>query len=252
MQPLTLSLHGKVAWVTGGSRGIGRAIVLRLAAQGADVAFTYRQNIEAARQVVESVEAMGRRILPLQADVADRRQVDRTINEILNTFGGLHILVNNAGITRDGLLVRMSDDKWDEVLRVNLTGAFYCARAAARPMMKNRWGRIINITSVVALTGNPGQANYTAAKAGLIGLTKTLARELGSRGITVNAIAPGFVRTDMTEALPDELKAQVLERIVLNRFGEPEDIASAVAFLASDDAGYITGQVIIVDGGLMW
>ena len=246
-----LDLTGKTALVTGGSRGIGRAIVLRLATQGADVAFSYRGNQAAAEATAVDVEALGRRALAVQADAKDMEGADTLVKTVLEAFGKLDILVNNAGITRDDLIMRMTADAWRDVLETNLFGAFYALKAVTRPMLKARGGRIINITSVSGQEGQTGQANYSSAKAGLIGLTKAAARELASRGITVNAVAPGFVLTELTQDLPDALKDQITERTPLGRFGTPEEIANAVAFLASDEAAYITGQVLAVDGGLV-
>jgi 3-oxoacyl-[acyl-carrier protein] reductase len=246
-----IELGGKVALVTGGSRGIGRAIVLRLATQGADVAFTYRGNAAAAQATVDEIEALGRRALAVQADAADGASAETAVKTVLEAFGKVDILVNNAGITRDDLIMRMSAEAWNDVIDTNLSGAFWMTKAITRPMLKARGGRIINITSVSGQAGQTGQANYSAAKAGLIGLTKATARELASRGITVNAVAPGFVLTELTQDLPEALQAQITERTPLGRFGTPEEIAQAVAFLASDDAAYITGQVLAVDGGLV-
>jgi 3-oxoacyl-[acyl-carrier protein] reductase len=246
-----IDLTGKTALVTGGSRGIGRAIVLRLARQGADVAFSYRGNAAAAEATAADVEALGRRALAVQADVKDPDGADALVKSVLEAFGKVDVLVNNAGITRDDLIMRMSVEAWREVLETNLFGAFYATKAVTRPMLKARAGRIINITSVSGQAGQTGQANYSSAKAGLIGLTKASARELASRGITVNAVAPGFVLTELTRDLPEALQAQITERTPLGRFGTPEEIADAVAFLASDEAGYITGQVLAVDGGLV-
>ena len=246
-----IDLEGKVAVVTGGSRGIGRAIVLRLARQGADVAFSYRGNEAAAKATSSEVEGLGRRALAVQADVTDPASADGLVKQVLGTFGRLDILVNNAGITRDDLIMRMTPDAWREVLETNLFGAFYATKAVTRPMLKARSGRIINITSVSGQAGQTGQANYSAAKAGLIGLTKATARELASRGITCNAVAPGFVLTELTQDLTEELQAEITSRTPLGRFGTTEEIADAVAFLASNEAGYITGQVLAVDGGLV-
>lgn len=246
-----IDLTGKAALVTGGSRGIGRAIVLRLAGQGADVAFSYKGNQAAAKATAAEVEALGRRALAVQADAREMDSADALVKAVLEAFGKVDILVNNAGLTRDELIMRMSADAWREVLETNLFGAFYALKAVTRPMLKARSGRIINITSVSGQAGQMGQANYSAAKAGLIGLTKAAARELASRGITVNAVAPGFVLTELTADLPGPLKAQINERTPLGRFGTPEEVANAVAFLASDEAAYITGHVLAVDGGLV-
>jgi len=246
-----IDLSGKSALVTGGSRGIGKAIGLRLATQGADVAFSYKGNEVAARETAREIQAMGRRAIAIQGDVSQVESADAVVKTALDAFGKLDILVNNAGITRDDLIMRMSPEAWREVLETNLFGAFWMTKAVTRPMLKARGGRIINITSVSGQAGQTGQANYSAAKAGLIGLTKATARELASRGITVNAVAPGFVLTELTQDLPDELKQEITSRTPLGRFGTTEEIANAVAFLASDEAGYITGQVLAVDGGLV-
>jgi 3-oxoacyl-[acyl-carrier protein] reductase len=246
-----IDLGGKTALVTGGSRGIGRAIGLRLATQGADVAFTYRGNTAAATATTNEIEALGRRALSIQADASDGDAAEGVVKAVLDAFGKVDILVNNAGITRDDLIMRMSAEAWRSVLETNLYGAFWMTKAVTRPMLKARSGRIINITSVSGQAGQTGQANYSAAKAGLIGLTKATARELASRTITVNAVAPGFVLTELTRDLPDALQSEITARTPLGRFGTTEEIASAVAFLASDEAAFITGQVLAVDGGLV-
>jgi 3-oxoacyl-[acyl-carrier protein] reductase len=243
-------LTDRVAVVTGGSRGIGRAIALRLAACGARVVVNYQANAAAAEQVVAEIEAGGGQACAVQADVVDAAQAAALIAAATEAFGAVDILVNNAGITRDNLLMRMSEDDWAAVLHTNLTGTFHCIKAAQRQMIRQRYGRIIQIGSVVGLAGNAGQANYAAAKAGLVGLTKALSKELGSRNITVNLVAPGFIATDMTARLAPEVMQRALEQVSLGRLGTPEDVAAAVAFLASEDAAYITGQVLSVDGGL--
>ena len=246
-----IDLTGKTALVTGGSRGIGRAIAVRLATQGADVAFSYKGNAAAAAETVAAIEALGRRALSVQADVSDVASADAVVKATLEAFGKIDILVNNAGITRDDLIMRMSEEAWRSVLETNLFGAFWMIKAVTRPMLKAKGGRIINMTSVSGQAGQMGQANYSSAKAGLIGLTKATARELASRSITVNAVAPGFVLTELTQDLPEALQAEITARTPLGRFGTTEEIANAVAFLASDEAGYITGQVLAVDGGLV-
>jgi 3-oxoacyl-[acyl-carrier protein] reductase len=244
-------LSGKVAIVTGGSRGIGRAVSIALADAGADVVVVYAGNRQGAEETVTEIEKRERRGMMIQADVSRADQVDAAVKQVMERFGRIDILVNNAGITRDNLVLRMKEEDWDRVIDTNLKGTFLFSKAVIRPMMKQRSGRIINIGSVVGVSGNPGQANYVAAKAGVIGMTKAMARELASRGITVNAVAPGFIETDMTAVLGDEVRAQIKQQIPLARFGSPEDVAAAVRFLASDDAGYITGQTLHVDGGMV-
>jgi 3-oxoacyl-[acyl-carrier protein] reductase len=243
------SLAGKVALVTGASQGIGRVIARALADAGAKVAATAR-NREKLDALVEEMAREGREALAIPMDVADAAQVKAAFRRTLERFGRLDILVNNAGVTRDGLAIRMKQEDWDAVMRTNLTGAHLCSQQAAAAMLRQHSGRIINVTSVVAQMGNAGQANYVAAKAGLIGLTKALAAELASRKITVNAVAPGFILTPMTDQLPQKVKDELLARIPLGRFGSPEEVAAAVVFLASDEAGYITGHVLAVNGGL--
>lgn len=243
-------LTDKVAVVTGGSRGIGRAIALSLAEAGADVAIFYAGNQTAAEETIAAIREKGRKAEAFQVDVSRSDQVEQAFKEVQSSLGQVNILVNNAGITRDNLLMRMKETEWDQVIDTNLKGVFLCTKAVTRSMMKQRSGRIINISSVVGVAGNPGQANYVAAKAGVIGLTKTTARELASRGITVNAVAPGYIETDMTSKLDEQIKQQMLSAIPLGTFGKPEDIAELVKFLASDSARYITGQTIHVDGGI--
>jgi 3-oxoacyl-[acyl-carrier protein] reductase len=243
-------LEGKVALVTGASRGIGREIALEFAREGADVAVNYAGSEEKAREVAEEIKAMGRKALLVQCDVSDSQAVQDMIKSVVDYFGGLDILVNNAGITRDNLILRMKEEEWDAVINTNLKGVFLCTKAAARAMMKKRSGRIINISSIVGIIGNPGQANYVAAKSGVIGLTKTTAKEFASRGITVNAIAPGFISTDMTEDLPEEVKEAMIKQVPLARIGEPKEIARVALFLASPDSSYMTGQILRVDGGM--
>ena len=246
-----MGLEGKRALVTGGSRGIGRAIALRLADEGVDVAVCASRSLETAAAVAEEIRAKGRKALAVKADVSDAGEVEALIAEVLEAFSTVDILVNNAGINRDGLLVRMKEEDWDAVLDVNLKGAFLCTKAISRSMMKARSGRIINLSSVIGLVGNAGQVNYSASKAGLLGFTKSIAKELAGRGITVNAVCPGFIPTEMTAGMPEQAKEALLGLIPMGRLGSTEDIAATVAFLASDDASYITGQAIVVDGGMV-
>ena len=240
----------RCALVTGGSRGIGRAVCLELARVGFAVAVNYAGNQQAAQETAEACRALGVKAEIFAADVSRPEECARLFEEVLAAFGRVDVLVNNAGVTRDNLILRLSEEDFDKVLDTNLKGAFFCCKAAARPMMKQRFGRIINLTSVVGLRGNPGQTNYSASKAGLIGLTKSLAKELASRGITANAVAPGFIDTDMTRAMPEAAKAAMNGTIPLGRPGQPEEVARAVAFFASEESGYITGQVLCVDGGM--
>ncbi|MCZ0703395.1 3-oxoacyl-[acyl-carrier protein] reductase [Natronobacillus azotifigens] len=241
----------KVALVTGGSRGIGRAVALELARNGVKVAVNFAGNEEKAQEVVEEIEAMGVSAIKIQANVSSETEVKSMIKQVIDSFGQLDILVNNAGITRDNLLMRMKETEFDEVIQTNLKGVFLCMKAVTRQMMKQRSGKIINIASVVGISGNAGQANYVAAKAGVIGMTKTAAKELAPRNILVNAVAPGFITTDMTDQLPEEMREELLKMIPLQRLGVSEDIAKTVRFLASEDANYITGQTIQVDGGMV-
>ena len=246
-----MKLIGKTALVTGASRGIGREIALELARQGADVIVNYAGSEAKAYEVVEEIKGLGREAIAIQCDVSNSDSVTNMVKETVDHFGKIDILVNNAGITRDNLLMRMKENEWDDVMNINLKGVFLCTKAVTRQMMKQRYGRIINISSVVGVSGNPGQANYVAAKAGVIGLTKTSAKELASRGITVNAIAPGFISTEMTDQLTEDIQNEMLKMIPLAQFGEPKDIAHSVVFLASDDSRYITGQTIHVNGGMV-
>lgn len=246
-----MDLTGKVALVTGASRGIGQAVAVELAKAGADVIVNYIGNEAVAQETVEKVEALGRKALKIKADVGNADEVQAMVDEAHAAFGHIDVLVNNAGITRDGLLIRMKDSDWDDVLNINLKGVYLVSKAVAKLMVKQRSGRIINMTSVSGVTGNVGQANYAAAKAGVIGFTKTCAKELAARGITVNAVAPGFIETAMTDVLPEKIKEGIAATVPLGRMGQPEEIAGVVTFLASDFASYITGQVLNVDGGMV-
>ncbi len=244
-------LEGKVSLITGGSRGLGKAIALKLAALGSKVAINYMTDEESAIKVAREIDNIGGEAMLIKASVADATAVKTFIRAIIAAWGKIDILVNNAGINRDMLLARMRDETWDEVINTNLRGPYLCTKFAVRSMMEQSWGRIINIASLAGLVGNPGQANYSASKGGLIAFTKSMARELGPLNITINAIAPGFITTDMTTRLPDETKESILSRIPLGRFGIPDDVAELAAFLASERAGYITAQVISIDGGVL-
>ena len=245
-----MTFDNKIAVITGASRGIGKAIAIELSSQGAYVVINYHQSVSAAEEVANSIVNSGGKCKLTRFDVSDFTRVQEEIDKVAEELGGLHILVNNAGIAKDGLLLRMKENDWDEVLSVNLKGVFNCTKAASKIMLKQRYGRIINITSIVGEMGNAGQTNYSASKAGIIGLTKSTAKELGSRNITVNAISPGFIETDITQDLSQKIKDAYIEAIPLGRFGKPHDVAKAVMFLASDDASYITGEVVRVNGGL--
>ncbi|NHM29761.1 3-oxoacyl-[acyl-carrier-protein] reductase [Neobacillus terrae] len=246
-----MKLDGKSVLVTGASRGIGREIALEFAREGANVAVNFSGSEAKANETVDEIKAMGRDAFSVQCDVSNAESVASMVKETIDRFGKLDVLVNNAGITKDNLIMRMKEEEWDDVININLKGVFLCTKAVTRQMMKQRSGRIVNIASIVGVSGNPGQANYVAAKAGVIGLTKTTAKELSSRNITVNAVAPGFITTDMTEKLTEEVKSEMLKQIPLARFGEPKDIAKVAVFLASDDSSYMTGQTLHVDGGMV-
>jgi len=245
-----MRLENKVALITGAAQGIGREIALRFAAEGADIVVG-DVKLEKANKTQQDIEALGRKAMALELDVTDYAKVTEAVNKILDKFGKVDILVNNAGITKDGLLLRMDDAEWDAVINVNLKGTFNCTRAVSKVMIKQRAGKIINIASIIGIIGNAGQANYSASKAGVIALTKTTAREFASRNINVNAVAPGFIQTDMTAKLPEELKQKMLGAIPLGKFGNPVDVAATCVFLASEEASYITGQTIVVDGGMV-
>ena len=245
-----MDLKGKTAVVTGGSRGIGRAICVKLAERGANIVTCYANSSAAAKETVKLCQEFGVTAVAVKADISVKEDIDNLLAEALKITGSIEILVNNAGITRDKLLISMKDEDFDDVINTNLKGTFYAMRAASKLMMKKRYGRIVNISSVVGVYGNAGQINYAASKAGVIGMTKSLAKELGGRGITCNAVAPGFISTDMTAVLSDEVKEKLAASIALKRIGEPEDVANVVAFLASDDASYVTGQVLEVSGGM--
>ena len=246
-----MRFEDKVAVVTGASRGIGAEIAKTLAKEGAKVVVNYSGSEAKAKEVVAEIEALGSEAIAVRADVSNSEDVKAMMDQTIETFGKIDFLVNNAGITRDNLLMRMKEDEWDDVMNINLKGVFVCTKAVTRQMMRQRSGKIVNVASIVGIAGNPGQANYVAAKAGVIGLTKTTAQELASRNILVNAVAPGFITTDMTEALSEEVKEGMLRMIPLKRLGEPEHVAKTVAFLLSDDANYITGQTIHIDGGMV-
>ncbi len=249
-QPQQTTLAGKTALVTGGARGIGRATALELARLGAQVVVNYRGNAEAAHEVQALIEAQGGKAITVAADVGQSAEIDKLFAAATEAFGSVDILVNNAGLTRDNLLIRLSEADWDDVMATNLKSAYLCSKAALRGMLKARWGRIVNVSSMAGIVGNAGQTNYSAAKAGVIALSKSLAREVGSRNITVNAVAPGLIETEMIAHLPEELRQQMLSHVALGRIGTPEDVAAVISFLCTPAAGYVTGQVLVVDGGL--
>ncbi|MFA7534420.1 MAG: 3-oxoacyl-[acyl-carrier-protein] reductase [Tissierellaceae bacterium] len=246
-----MNLNNKVALITGGSRGIGKEIALELARNGVNIGLTYVRGEDKAKEVVKEIETMGVKVLAIKANVSIEEEVAQMTKAMEESFGTIDILVNNAGITKDNLLIRMKEEDWDDVMNVNLKGTFLCTKAISRIMMKKRYGKIINMASVVGIMGNAGQGNYSASKAGVIGFTKSMARELASRGIRVNGIAPGFIQTDMTDVLKEDVKEEMLKAIPLSTFGKPKDIADLVVFLASEKSDYITGQIINVDGGMV-
>lgn len=245
-----MNLTGKTALVTGGSRGIGKSIAIALASQGANVIINYTSSEESAAKVVGEIEGLNVKALAVKANVSNAEEIKSMLEQIEEKFEGIDILINNAGVTRDNLFIRMKEEDWDQVMDINLKGVFLCTKAVVRKMIKQKYGRIINLSSVVGVVGNPGQANYCASKAGVIGFTKSLAKEIAGKNITVNAIAPGFIETDMTKVLPENVKESMLEVIPMKKYGKPEDIANLVVFLSSENANYITGQVIHVDGGM--
>lgn len=246
-----MGLVGKTVLITGGSRGIGRSVALSFAGEGANVIINYAKDDERAMNVIKEIEEYGVKALAFKANISEVEEVNKMIDEIKRKFDGIDILINNAGITRDGLFIGMKEKDWDEVININLKGAFLCTKAVIRGMIKQKYGKIVNISSVVGVIGNPGQANYSASKAGIIGFTKSIAKEVASRNITVNAIAPGFIETDMTKKLPESIKESMIETVPMKKYGRPEDVANLAIFLSSDKAGYITGQVIHVDGGMV-
>ncbi|QZY57097.1 3-oxoacyl-[acyl-carrier-protein] reductase [Crassaminicella profunda] len=245
-----MNLTGKTAIVTGGSRGIGKAIALKLANLGANIVVNYTSNVAKAEEVVKQIKEMGKDAIALKADVSNSEEVQNFIKQVEEKFETIDILINNAGITRDTLLMKMKEEDWDQVIAINLKGTYNCTKAVTRKMMKQRSGKIVNLASVVGVTGNAGQANYAASKAGVIGFTKSIAKELGARGINVNAVAPGFIETDMTDVLSDKVKEEIMKQIPMKKLGKAEDVANVVAFLCSNEASYVTGQVMNIDGGM--